>query len=256
MNRFTLPILILFVGFVAACSGRKNPLDHRNLIPEKEMPSLIAELYITDGLLTLPNIIKSYSHLDTLACYKEVLKKHGYTKETMDKTLKYYFIKKPKQIIKIYDQVLAILSEMESRYEKELSIALGKVSNYWTGAAFYSFPDPSGKNSSGFDITVPNTGLYKLSFTVTLYPDDQSVNPRITAYTCHPDSIEAGKRHYLKTINYIKDGQPHTYWLNINVRNKSDFHLRGLLYDFDNCQDDWGRHLSIEKISYSYNLGS
>lgn len=255
MNRFTLLIFVLFLTFSVACSNRKNPLDTRNIIPEKEMASIITDLYITDGLLTMPNIINLYSHLDTLSCYKEVLKKHGYTKENMDKTLKYYFVKNPRQLIKIYDQVLAILSEMEARYEKEMVIIQSKSLNYWTGDNFYSFPDPSGNNSTDFDITVPYAGSYTLSFIVTLYPDDQSVNPRITAYSCHPDSIETGKRHYLKTINYIKDGQPHTYLMIIKARNKSDFHLRGSLYNYDNYLDVWGKHLSIGKISYSYSPG-
>ena len=251
-NRFALIISVLLLAVAVACSGRKNPIDTRNIIPEKEMPSIITDLYITDGLLTLPNIINLYSHLDTLSCYKEVLKKHGYTKENMDKTLKYYFVKNPRQLIKIYDQVLAILSEMEARYEKEIVIIQSKSSNYWTGDNFYSFPDPSGNNSTDFDITISNAGSYTLSFIVTLYPDDQSVNPRLTAYTCHPDSIETGKRRYLKTLNYIKDGQPHTYMVIIKARNKSDFHLRGSLFNYDNYPDVWGKHLSIAKISYSY----
>ena len=37
--------------------------------------------------------------------------------------MKYYFIKNPKKLIKIYDQVLGILSEMESLVEKEAVMA-------------------------------------------------------------------------------------------------------------------------------------
>lgn len=248
MKRFTLFVLIIFIIIAISCSSRKNKLDRRNLIPEKELTSLITDIYITDGLLTLPKIVNRYSHLDSLSYYNEVIQKHGYTKEIMDKTIKYYFVKKPKELIKIYDQVLAVLTEMESRNEKEVILMENKVINMWEGNAVYSFPDPSGTEDTGFDITLPGTGTYNLSFTVTLYPDDQAVNPRVTAYTCHPDSIETGRRHYIKTINYIKDGQPHTYTLIIKALDKSDFRLRGLLYDFENYQDDWGKHLRIEKI--------
>jgi hypothetical protein len=252
MTRFILFILILFFVVTGACTSRKNKLDRRNLIPEKELTSIITDLYITDGLLTLPKINYSYPQLDSLSSYKEVIQKHGYTKETMDKTMKYYFVKNPKQLIKIYDQVLAVLSEMESRYDKEVTVLQARISNLWKGNDFYYFPDPSVSDSTNFDITVVNPGIYTLSFTVTLYPDDQSVNPRMTAYTCNPDSIETGKRHYIKTINYIKDGQPHTYSLKINAQKKSDYHIRGLLYDFDNCQRNPEKHLRIEKIFYTY----
>jgi hypothetical protein len=252
MSRFTLLLLIFFCLVTGACSSRKSKLDRRNLIPEKELTSIITDIYITDGLLTLPSVLNWYPQLDSLSAYKEVIKKHGYTKESMDKTLKYYFIKKPKQLIKIYDQVLAVLSEMESRYEKEMTLLQSKISNRWKGKESFSFPDPSASDTTSFDLTVVTPGTYTLSFTVTLYPDDQSVNPRITAYTCNPDSIETGKRKYIKSINYIKDGRPHSYQLTIKAKNKSDYNLRGKLYDFDNWPDDWGKHLRIEKIFYTY----
>jgi hypothetical protein len=89
-------------------------------------------------------------------------------------------------------------------------------------------------------------------FSVTLFPDDQSVNPRITAYSCHPDSIETGKRNYFETINYIKDGQPHTYTLIVSVPKNTTLHFKGWLYDFDNHPDEWEKHVSIENISITY----
>jgi hypothetical protein len=256
MTRITILILILFSLIAGSCSSRKNKLDHRNLIPEKEMISVITDLYITDGLIMLPKINHWYNALDSISSYREVIEKHGFTKETFDKTMKYYFIKKPKQLIIIYDQVLGIVSKMESRYEKEVVLLQSRVSNLWPGKDFYSFPDPAGIDSTDFDITVSSIGLYIITYTVTLFPDDQSVNPRMTAYTCHPDSIETGKRHYIPTFNYIKDGQPHIYSINVKAGDKSHLHFRGLLYNFDNYPDDWGKHLSIEKISITYTSGS
>jgi hypothetical protein len=256
MTRYILLILILAVAVTVGCSSRKNKLDRRNLIPEDELTAIIKDLYISDGLLSLPKIVQMYSKLDSISTYVQVIEKHGYTKEAMDKTLKYYFIKKPKQLIKIYDQVLASLSEMESRYEKEVNQMQIKMSNFWKGKDLYLFPDPTGSDSTNFKMTVVAPGIYTLSFTVTLYPDDQSVNPRITAYTCDPDSIKTGKRHYIKSINYLKDGQPHTYSITINAQKKSNFHIRGLLFDFDNWQEDWGKHLRIDKISYTYTSGA
>lgn len=252
MIRFTLLILILFSLIAGSCSSRKNKLDHRNLIPEKELVSILADVHIADGLLTLPKIHYWFSSPDSLSAYYHIIEKHGYSKETMDKTIKYYFIKKPKELIKIYDQVLGILSEMESLVEKEAVLAEGRRENLWTGKKFYSFPDPSGTDSVRFDITINRTGIYKLAFSATLFPDDQSVNPRITAYSCHPDSIETGKRKYIKTMNYIKDGQPHTYNLILNVPVNTILHLRGWLYDFDNHPDEWEKHVRIENISITY----
>lgn len=252
MIRFTLLIMILFSLTAGSCSRRKNNLDHNELIPEKELVSILTDVHIADGLLSLPNIRYWFSSLDSLTAYNIIFEKHGYSKETMDKTLKYYYIKKPKRLIVIYDQVLGILSEKESLLEREIILAEGHIRNLWTGKEFYYFPDPAENDSILFDITFNDPGKYTLTFSATLFPDDQSVNPRITAYSCHSDSIETGERNYVKTMKYIKDGQPHTYTFIFRVLEKRTLHLRGWLYDFDNNPDEWGKHVRIENISITY----
>jgi hypothetical protein len=252
MIRFTLFIIILFSLTAGSCSRRKNKLDHNELIPEKELVSILTDVHIADGLLSLPNIRYWFSSLDSLTAYNKIFEKHGYSKETMDKTMKYYYIKKPKRLIVIYDQVLGLLSEKESLLEKEILLAEGRIINRWTGKEFYCLPDLRETDSTRFDLTLNDPGLYTLTFFATLFPDDQSVNPRITVYSCHPDSIETGKRNYVKTMKYIKDGRPHTYSIIFRVLERRSFHLRGWLYDFDNIPDEWEKHVRIENISFTY----
>jgi len=107
-------------------------------------------------------------------------------------------------------------------------------------------------DSTQFDITINKPGTYTLSFSTTLFPDDQSVNPRITAYSCNSDSIDKGKKHFLKTISYLKDGLPHTYTLMLSVPDKSVVRFRGLLYDFDNLPDTREKHVFFDKITFTY----
>jgi hypothetical protein len=256
MIRFNILILILFSLIAGSCSSRKNKPDRSNIIPEKELVSILTDIHIADGLITLPKIHQSFISLDTVSTYNYIIEKHGYSKEIMDKTMKFYFIKKPKELIKIYDQVLGILSEMESRVEKELVLSEGRIANLWTGKEFYLFPDPSCTDSARIDIRLNKPGVYTLKFSATLFPDDQSVNPRITVYSCNPDSIETGKRDYIETVNYIKDGQPHTYTLIVKVPGGTTLNLRGSFYDFDNHPDEWEKHLIIETISVTYSLAS
>jgi hypothetical protein len=253
MTRVTLLILILFSLIAGSCSSRKNSLNHRHLIPEKELVSILTDVYIADGLITIPKIHNWFASLDSLSSYSFIIQKHGYTKETMEKTMKYYFIREPKKLIKIYDQVLGILSRRESLIEKEILLELEGIPNLWTDEDFYFFPDPSASDSSRFDFTLDRTGIYTLNFSATLFPDDQSFNPRITVYSCHPDSIETGKKKYIKTIKYIKDGHPHNYTLIVKVPEKTTLHLRGWFYDFDNHPDSWKQHVSIENITFTFN---
>jgi hypothetical protein len=251
MIRVTFIILITFSIITGSCSGRKNKLDRSNLIPENELISLITDIYITNGLMTLPNIRQMSNNLDSIGSYKAVIEKHGYTKEMMDITMKFYFINNTKKLIKIYDQVLGKLSEMESRYDKEIAVMQSRGANTWTGKDNYLYPDLTGTESTDFDLKTGIKGTYILTFNITLYPDDQSFSPRMIAYTYNPAGNDNPERHYLPTLNYLKDGEPHTYSFTVTVDDPA-LRLKGSLYCSDNNPADPGIHLRIEKISFMH----
>jgi hypothetical protein len=256
MARFTTLIFILFLMSAGACTSRNKKLDSRNLIPKKELTSIITDVYITDGLMTIPKIRYFYVPADSLSSYKSVIEKHGYTKEAMDNTISYYYIKNPKALIEIYDQVLATLSEMETRYEKEIGILQSRAINLWTGETTYSLPDPAGNDSAAFDVGLKNPGVYYFSFTATIFPEDESLNPGFRAYVCNSDSLSTGKKRFLKQVKYVKDGQPHNYNITINCSDMPGHNFRGLFYSIDNNPDYSGSHLIIENISYSLTSGA
>ena len=252
MTRFDFLILIIISLMAVSCSGRKPKLDNKHMIPEKELVSLLTDIHLATGLLNLPSINAWSSSLDSITSYYQIIEKHGYTKEIMDKTMKYYFFKNPKQLNKIYDQVLGILSEMESHVDKDSFILLARNSNLWPGKDFYSIPSLSGNDSTMFDVTLSRSGYYSLSFSATVFPDDQTVNPRASVYSCSPDSVETGSRKYYKSINYLKDGQPHNYKLSIPVPENKILHLKGWFYDFDTPSNGIQKHVKIENISLIY----
>jgi len=256
MIRFTFIILISILMSAGACSSRNKKLDRKTIIPRKDLTSIISDVYITDGLMTIPKIRYFYEPSDSLSSYRNVIERHGYTKEDMDHTIEYYYIKDPKALIEIYEQVLASLSEMETRYEKEIGIMQSHSLNLWTGDMTYSLPDPEGNDSASFDIAVKYQGEFNLTFTATVYPEDESVNPGFKAYVINPDSLSTGKKRYLKEIKYFKDGQPHEYSIRINCSDKPKHILRGLFYNIDNYPDYPGSHLTIENISYSLISGA
>jgi hypothetical protein len=254
MTRLTFLILTILFLIFSSCQSRRARLDRRNLIPEKQLVPILTDIYLTDGLIGVPRIVMKYSPLDSSSTYNYLIEKHGYTKEAMDRTLKYYFVKNPKKLIKIYDKVLGILSEMESRQQKELAKIKVQPTSLWSGPDSYYYPDPSGTDSPDFDLTFKRQGSYTLTANVILFPDDQSLNPGLTAYTCNPDSTETGKRHYIKPFCYIKDGHQHRYIVSFSVPVKTTLRVIGSLYASDNNPDDWEKHIIIKNISVSYSL--
>ena len=253
MTRFAFLLLISISLMTGSCSSRKNKLDKNKLIPEKELVSLLTDIHLANGLLGLAGINAWASHLDSISAYYQIIERHGYTKEMMDRTMKYYFLNRPKKLNKIYDQVLGRLSAMESRVEIEAKILQARASNLWREKDFYAIPSTSGNDSTSFDISFYKRGYYALSFTAILYPDDESLNTGATIITIASDSTATGNKQNIRSIYYIKDGRPHTYNLTIPALETTPHYLKGSFYDFENNPYDIDKHILIENISISFN---
>lgn len=251
-NGFAL--IIMFSFLTLSCGNWKDKSDSGNIIPDKDLVSLLTDIYLTNGLLAIPKINSYYSSLDSISTYYQVIEKHGYTKEMMDRTMRYYFINNPKKLNKIYDQVLGNLSNMQSRAEKQAFLEQNRNANLWRGKEFYVSPAVSGGDSTTFNLSLSNAGYYYLTFSTTLFPDDQSLNPKAILYTTSPDSISSGKRRYFSSIEYIKDGRRHIYSIQISVPAGKVRHLSGRLIDFANRPDGIENHFLLENISLNYSL--
>lgn len=246
--RFYLKISILFILSVLliGCSGRRNKAERRDAIPQNKMIDIITDLYITDGLMIMPMVHEWYESSDSIAAYRDVIESHGYTKEDFDRTMRFYYIKKPKVLMKMYEQALSRLSEMETRFDQENMQIQSRITNYWEKENILTASD-----STTFDIKFNYWNIYNFTFTATVYPGDQSVNPKPVIYTCHPDSVETGRRFYIQTFEYVKDGRPHRYAYRIEDPDRSRLRLVGNLFDSESGPSA-EKHFIIEDISITY----
>ena len=78
MTRFIILILIAFLLFAGSCTSREAKLDKKGLIPEKELISILTDVYIADGLLTLPKYRSMFSSLDSMTAYYPVIENIAY----------------------------------------------------------------------------------------------------------------------------------------------------------------------------------
>jgi hypothetical protein len=247
-NSFLL-VIILFLLLLYSCSEKKEGARVK-IIPEKDFTSILSDLYLTDGLLTIAQIRDEYQEKDSLDTYIDAITSHGYTKEAMDVTLEYYFLKKPKRLIKIFDQMLGELTEADTRLSNIPDDSPMPYNNEWNGLLSYNFPDISVKENPEFSFLLKSQAYYSLTFTVTIYPFDQSVNPRFTVWLCRADSSENGKKYYLPSIKYIKDGRPHNYTVTGTNDKNSPAILQGTLYEREDNPEEGERYGKIENIQF------
>lgn len=241
-------ILLIAVLISLSCSKR----DEKKLIPEKEFSVILTEIHLANGILFLPDIKNKFASKDSVITYMEIFERHGYSKEEMENTLKYYFLKKPKKLIKIYDQAIGKLTEAESILLNESDEESKNIANMWLAKKSFYLPDTSYTEKIPFSQVLYAPGIYKMEFTVTIDPFDQSVNPCLTAWTCHADSAATGNRSYQPSVRYYKDGLPHKYSLTIDGRKNSPLILQGFLYDYGNNPEETSTCVKIENISISF----
>jgi len=253
INRF-INIMILTTLFIAIMSGacsNTGGIDEGDIIPEKIFISILTDVYLADGLLSLSQINDRFSSKDSVTNYIEIIESYGYTKRSMDNTVRYYVVNKPKRFIRIYDQVLGHFSKMESllRDETEETPANGPTPANVNSS--HKLPDPDGSEKPGFDFVLTPPGNYNLTFTVTVYPDDKSVNPCFTAFLYSADTTKMQTPEYLPIIKYQKNGLPYTYSVSGKINENDTLVLKGWFYDYENRPDIPGQHALIENISFS-----
>jgi hypothetical protein len=248
MKRYILPILLIFSILALSCTGRKNKAGHRDIIPEKDLVPILTDIHIADGLLSLPKINFMFSNSDTLGNYVDIIRKHGYTKDQMDRTMRFYFMRRPRKLVKIYDKVLGGISELESRISRESpDYSLGEA-NIWQGKPSYSFPDPSDKDSAWVDFQAVYLQDYSLKFTLTIYPDDQSVDPCLGLYFSHNDSAGHERRIPFTSLRFIKDGRPHSFYCSLKMDLPAPVNVRGWFTGNECTTPGIYRHMRIQNI--------
>jgi len=250
------PQILAAALLLMLASGSCKSDEEIGLIPEKTFATILTEVHLSDGLLMLPEIRDRYYGRDTSANYTDIIESHGYTKEAMDRTLKYYFTEKPRRLIRIYDHAIGRLTEIETFLVEETEETLIRSGDLWKGKPiYYLFEEPESEKIYFDHIFYPQ-GAYTIQFSLIVYPSDQSFNPCFTAWTCHADSADTGKRNYFPSMKYIKDGQPHTYIMIFNHHGKSPVILKGWLYDSENFPAGVSRHAKIENISFLFTPGT
>lgn len=245
---YTCFLIFSVISLTISCSGRKSRAEHKDIIPEKDLITILSDVYITDGLLSIPKVVNGYDTPDSLKAYINMIEKHGYTKSQMDRTMRYYFIRQPKKLIKIYDKVLGRLSEMESRLLKRSPSLADPGGNLWKGESIYASPGPRVTDTAGFDFPAGYSRFYTLSFTITLFPDDQTINPRPGVYIQTADTAKSKKRVFFPSFLFVRDGYPHHYRGSVTVTEPPPLKIKGWFIDLENQSPFTGKHYIIENI--------
>ncbi|MGA1977519.1 MAG: DUF4296 domain-containing protein [Bacteroidales bacterium] len=245
-------LIVLAVLIIAPGCRHGNKSGGKGLIPEKDFIAILKDSYLADGILSLPQMRDLYLVKDSVSNYIDIIKNHGYTYEEMNNTIRYYFMNKPKQMIKIYDMIQEKFTEIESQVIKKQEEAILTEAEKNKNTAHFLLPDPKGSVTPSLSFDVNGPGTFTLSFSVTLFADDLSYNTCFMAWYVSADSILTGHRTYLPPVRYIKDGTPHLYNVTGKINCIGPCKLQGSYYIFENNISDNEKFVEISNKAFSF----
>lgn len=242
-------VIILAVIMLSCNKTTRSGIKRSEVIPEKEMVEILSDLYLVDGLLNYPPIRNEYSNKDSTENYIDVINKHGYTKEKVDNSMKYYFIDKPRKYEDIYDRVIEKLSGMEADVIQKLSRDPNLDRNLWNGERSYSLPDVGVNDPIEFSVPIEDPGEYVIKARIMLYQDDQSIDPHTEVWFWYDDGTKGGKKIPWERKDLVKNNRPTIITLRKELDDPRVTHIKGKFLGHTDQPGHWEKHAMVSNIT-------
>lgn len=245
--------LLIVIAVVTACSPDivKKP-DRKMLIRDDRLVALLTDTYLAGAVLEVPQVRDTWGRRDSLDNYNDVLESHGCTREQLDATLYYYFASKPRKMTRIFDRVNANLLEMEAGLDQPpVRTTSGMSDNLWNGKTSYNLPDDFTKDPVWFDIKADSAGTYIFRADYTVYPDDKSLDPRVTIYSSIVNENGQEETEYWDEVKLEKTGKTQRVEIRKAVTS-GGAHIKGWLLNHTSQQGIWEKHARVRNISIKF----
>ncbi len=243
-----LPLIALLI--IAGCKSNNKP---EVMINQEDMTKILLDLYITDGVLTSPTVKRDFSLNDSTENYMRVIEKHGYTMPEFEENIEYYFKAEPRKYEEIYDNVLAVLSGMLAKNIQDRGVKNPRNKNLWEEKESFRMPDDGTANPIEFSIPSQGLGSYLIKARLTIFTDDQTLDPRTNVYFWYDDDTEEGNKSGWDTVYYEKSSRSFGLEISKELSDTNVTHIKGRLIDYTPQSGHWEMHSSISSITVSFN---
>jgi hypothetical protein len=232
--------VVFFAFLVFACHPGK-----RYIISEKKFIHVLVDLHLAEAI---GNQLKNSDQVmlaDSTSLYGLVFEKYHVTRAMFDSTMMYYSLR-PDKFQKLYNEVTAQLKNLEeetTKAQEEEAKQLDEV--LWQDDQVYQFPPLAGERIE-IDVPIRGKGIYVVSATVKMLPDDSSLNPRMSVYFyAEPE----GKELRFQEVSYTKrNGEPKTYRAVRRVDSDEYTRIRGYIVNYSNTDSTFKRNMVITDI--------
>ena len=257
MRKWSAPALYLLLAATACVPDTSQKPGRDMLIPDDALVAVLTDTYLAGGILDVPGVRKEWGGRDSLSNYIDVIEDHGFTYEQVETTIQYYFTSKPKKLARIYDRVTGNLLELEVMVQnQDQAVPEENRENLWTGKYTYSLPEDFARDPVWFDIPVEEPGTYLLKADIQVFPDDKSLDPRVTVFFSSTDSLGAEVRDYWDEVKLTRDGKINNVEIRKHLESKGLVHIKGWLLNHTSQQGAWEKHALIRNVSLILEKGT
>ncbi len=245
--------IIIGVFLFFGCNNG-NKIRKRDILKEKDFISVLIDIHKADGIIQFKNLQAKSKAADSVSLYNFVLKKHNISRDKFRKTIDYYAVHN-EEYLTIYDSVQSFFNKKE----KELQIAADRdkqeelrkeklkqkdTTELWNLKKEWNLPEDGRKNPIPYKIDIQKQGTYTLKYRIKIFPDDRSVNQRMTIIANYFD----GTKDVNSNGTMVKDGKFGNYDVSVTTNPKKKLkYISGWL--FDHSQGTKSKHAQIKDIS-------
>jgi len=230
--------LILFM-VLASCKSRV-------LIPKNDFILILTDVYLSKAYFSSEGIYNARWQ-DTIPYNHHIVERHGYKWAQFDSTVSWY-CSRPKKYQEIYETVMANLNELDKMISEELD----PPSELWSGKKAFYYPADGDQDSLAISILLKGVGSYVVSAKIRVYPQDESIEPRIGLYLWRSDTTSTGVRDSLWFRRLPKDGIMYEYRMEKTLYPGNEFtHLKGnwLQSNLNDVDTTWTKRAEVKDIS-------
>jgi hypothetical protein len=239
-------VVVIIILLISVSCQHKNK---KYIIDEKKFTSLLVDLHLAEaiGMQTKRGIIGDYQ-IDSASLYGSVFEKHGVTRAMLDSTMVSYSLQ-PEKMQKIMNNVNAELKHLEEDTELKIKEEEKRASEViWESDSVYVFPQ-RGSDRIEIDVPLKGIGVYSVTASVKIQPDDLSLDPRMTLYFYKSDSTLSGKRLHFPNVRYVsRNGEARVYYAIKELDSLNYTHIRGYIANYSNADSVFRRNMEVSEI--------
>jgi hypothetical protein len=208
-------LLFLVLIFLASCKDNV-------LIPKKDFISILTDIYLSKSYFSSEGVYNARWQ-DTIPYNHHIVERHGYKWAQFDSTVSWY-CSQPKKYQEVYETVMTNLNELDKKVSEELD----PPSELWVGQKAFYLPADGRQDSVPANVLLKGVGSYVVKAKIRVYPQDESLEPRIALFLWRSDTTAHGIRDTLWIEPLRKDGLMYEYRMEKTLLPGNSFtHIKG-----------------------------